>query len=77
MDIYELREKLLDNALEYLEDRFDMHNKFAKRFFEHKLVQGLPVDSYQTFMPQIHNPQEAIDIAKQMEAYIMAGNAAK
>jgi exoribonuclease II len=77
MDVYELREKLLDDALEYLEERFDMHKKFAKMYFKYKLTQGLPVENYTTFMPPIHSPQEAIDLAKQMEAYIMAGSAAK
>ena len=34
MDVYELREKLLDDALEYIEERFDMHKKFAKMYFK-------------------------------------------
>jgi len=72
MDIYELREKLLDDALEYLEDRFEMHQKFAKMFFKHKLTQGLPVDNYAAYMPPIHTPQEAVELAKLMESYIMA-----
>jgi hypothetical protein len=76
MDIYELREELLEEALEYLEEKFKTQKKFAKMYFEHRLSQGQPIDSYTSFMPAIHTVQEAIDLAKQMEAYIM-GTAAK
>jgi hypothetical protein len=40
-------------------------------FFEYKLKQGIPIENYTTYMPQIYAPQEAIDLAKTMEAYVM------
>jgi exoribonuclease II len=73
-DIHELREELLEEAMEYLDTKFRTHKKFAKLFFEHKLKQGVPIDSYTTYMPQIYTPQEAIDLAKAMEAYVVSGN---
>jgi hypothetical protein len=43
-------------------------------FFEHKLKQGVPIDNYLSFMPQIYTPQEALELAKAMEGYVMGGN---
>jgi len=74
MDIYELREELLENAMKYLDEKFQTQRAFAKMFFKQKLTQGAAVDSYSTYMPQIYVPQEAIDLAKSMETYIMGTN---
>jgi hypothetical protein len=71
MDIYELREELLENAMDYLNCKFKTQKAFAKMFFEHKLTQGAAIDSYSSYLPQIYVPQEAIDLAKAMESYIM------
>lgn len=74
MDIHELREELLEQAMEYLDCKFRTQKKFARLYFEHKLKQGLPIDNYLSFMPTIYTPQEAIDLAKAMEAYVMGNN---
>ena len=76
-DIHELREELLEEAMEYLDCKFRTQKKFAKLFFEYKLKQGIPIENYTAYMPQIYTPQEAIDLAKAMEAYVVGGNAAK
>jgi hypothetical protein len=74
MDIHELREELLEHALEHLDCKFRTQKKFALMFFEHKLKQGVPIDNYLPFMPQIYTPQEALELAKAMEGYVMGGN---
>jgi hypothetical protein len=74
LDIKELREELLEHAMEYLDEKHKTQKSFAKMFFKHKLTQGVPMDTYMTFMPQMYTPQEAIDLAKAMEAYV-TGNA--
>jgi hypothetical protein len=74
MDIHELREELLEQAMEHLDCKFRTQKKFAKMFFEYKLKQGIPIDNYMSYMPQIYTPQEAIDLAKAMEAYVVGGN---
>jgi hypothetical protein len=74
-DVHELREELLEQAMEYLDCKFRTQKKFAKLFFEHKLKQGVPIDNYTSFMPTIYTPQEAIDLAKAMEAYVVGTNA--
>ena len=73
-DIHELREELLEHAMEYLDCKFRTQKKFAMLYFEYKLKQGIPIDNYTTYMPQIYTPQEAIDLAKAMEAYVVGGN---
>jgi hypothetical protein len=73
-DIKELREELLEEAMEYLEEKFKTQKAFAKMFFKHKLSQGIPIDNYTAYMPQIYAPQEAIDLAKSMEAYVVGTN---
>lgn len=73
-DIHELREELLEHAMEYLDCKFRTQKKFAKLFFEYKLKQGVPIDNYISYMPTIYAPQEAIDLAKAMEAYVVGGN---
>jgi hypothetical protein len=73
-DIHELREELLEEAMEYLDCKFRTQKKFATLYFEHKLKQGIPIDNYMSYMPQIYTPQEAIDLAKAMEAYVVGGN---
>jgi len=73
-DIHELREELLEHAMEYLDCKFRTHKKFAILFFEHKLKQGIPIESYTSYMPTIYTPQEAIDLAKAMETYVVGGN---
>lgn len=70
-DIHGLREELLEEAMEYLDCKFRTQKKFAKMFFEYKLKQGIPIENYTAYMPQIYAPQEAIDLAKTMEAYVM------
>jgi hypothetical protein len=70
-DIHELREELLEEAMEYLEEKFKTQKAFAKMFFKHKLDQGIPIENYTNFMPIIYAPQEAIELAKAMEAYVM------
>ena len=74
MDIHELREELLEHALEHLDCKFRTQKKFALLFFEHKLKQGVPIDNYLPFMPQIYTPQEVLELAKAMEGYVMGGN---
>ena len=74
LDIKELREELLEHAMEYLDEKHQTQKSFAKMFFKHKLTQGMMVDNYQTYMPQIYTPQEAIDLAKAMEAYVTGNN---
>jgi hypothetical protein len=74
MDIHELREELLEHALEHLDCKFRTQKKFALMFFEHKLKQGVPIDNYLPFMPQIYTPQEVLELAKAMEGYVMGGN---
>ena len=77
MDIHELREELLEQAMEHLDCKFRTQKKFALMFFEHKLKQGVPIDNYMSYMPQIYTPEEVLGLAKAMEAYVMGGNAAK
>jgi hypothetical protein len=74
MDIHELREELLEHALEHLDCKFRTQKKFALMFFEHKLKQGVPIDNYLPFMPQIYTPQEVLELAKAMEGYVMGAN---
>ena len=74
-DIHELREELLEEAMEYLDCKFRTQKKFAVLYFEHKLKQGTPIDNYLSYMPQIYTPQEAIELAKAMEAYVVGTNA--
>jgi hypothetical protein len=74
MDIHELREELLEHALEHLDCKFRTEKKFALMFFEHKLKQGVPIDNYLPFMPKIYTPQEVLELAKAMEGYVMGGN---
>ena len=74
LDIKELREELLENAMDYLDEKHQTQKCFAKMFFKHKLTQGIPVDNYTNFMPQMYSPQEAIDLAKAMEMYVMGNN---
>jgi hypothetical protein len=73
-DIHELREELLEHALEHLDCKFRTQKKFALMFFEHKLKQGVPIDNYVSFMPQIYTPEEVLNLAKAMEAYVVSGN---
>ncbi len=73
-DIHELREELLEHALEHLDCKFRTQKKFALMFFEHKLKQGVPIDNYVSFMPQIYTPEEVLSLAKAMEAYVVSGN---
>jgi hypothetical protein len=73
-DIHELREELLEHALEHLDCKFRTQKKFALMFFEHKLKQGVPIDNYISFMPQIYTPEEVLNLAKAMEAYVVSGN---
>jgi len=70
-DIKELRGELLEEAMDYLKQRFNIQKSFAKMFFEHKLTQGMPIENYTNYMPTIYSPQEAIDLAKQMESYVV------
>jgi len=74
LDIKELREELLEHAMEYLDEKHQTQKCFAKMFFKHKLTQGMMVDNYQSYMPQIYTPQEAIELAKAMETYVIGGN---
>ena len=73
-DIHELREELLEHALEHLDCKFRTQKKFALMFFEHKLKQGVPIDNYISYMPQIYTPEEVLNLAKAMEAYVVSGN---
>ena len=73
-DIHELREELLEHALEHLDCKFRTQKKFALMFFEHKLKQGVPIDNYVSYMPQIYTPEEVLNLAKAMEAYVVSGN---
>ena len=73
-DIHELREELLEHALEHLDCKFRTQKKFALMFFEHKLKQGVHIDNYISFMPQIYTPEEVLNLAKAMEAYVVSGN---
>jgi len=70
-DITALRKDLLEEAMEYLEERHSTQKKFAKMFLEEKLKLGLPIESYGSLIPQMYTPQEAIEIAKIMEGYIV------
>ena len=73
-DIHELREELLEHALGHLDCKFRTQKKFALMFFEHKLKQGVPIDNYVSYMPQIYTPEEVLNLAKAMEAYVVSGN---
>ncbi|NDH29919.1 MAG: hypothetical protein EBX72_05445 [Betaproteobacteria bacterium] len=74
LDIKELREELLENAMDYLDEKHKTQKCFAKMFFQHKLTQGIPIENYTNFMPIMYAPQEAIELAKAMEAYVMGNN---
>jgi len=74
LDIKELREELLENAMDYLDERHQTQKCFAKMFFKHKLTQGISIDNYTNFMPQMYAPQEAIELARAMEMYVMGNN---
>lgn len=74
MDLAELREELLEEALEMLENKYKTHKKFAKMHFAHILTTNGKIESITQYMPTMYSTEEAIAMAKAMEAYVL-GNA--
>ena len=71
MDLTELREELLEEALEMLENKYKTHKKFAKTHFSYLLANNGKIENMQQYMPSMYTVDEAIAMAKQMDSYAL------
>jgi len=71
MDLPELREELLEHALEMLGTKYKTSKKFATIHLEHALASNAKIDNIQAHVPQMYTVEEAINTAKLMEMYVL------
>lgn len=74
MELPELRSELLETAQEYLDDHYKIKRKFGEIAFEAALKTGTKtLANHLEFMPEMYTMQNVIQLAKQLEEYVITG----